>query len=633
MMLIFLIGTKKMKNRHCNFKIILVYLILIGLLVCSKAEADGGFISGKFEDIHAPEQKAAIVWDGKYEAMVLSTKVSANELDDFGWIIPIHSRIKPEVELANAEIFDILKDYFKTIPRNYDSMYLGINGSEQGVVILETKNIGIFKITIVKATDARKFANWLQTNGFQVNPTVQNALDNYIRKDFFFVLAKIDLTNEYKEDIDFIENQDLLKDIKSLDGKAIKALTFLRWPQSNESLAALISKDIIEGRSYEASILSTNLLNLKYNLVSRKDYDTFGATGLYSSDEAKEGLIKKIEESIYNNKNIQHFVQIENAYKDLEAGVANPLKITFRPPQPFFPLRISRINEGDVSVVVYIFANEPLKDKNGILTTKAWKSVSRKFKQEVSDYLDVRNRRYLTKLTFFNNSAEFVNDTYFEPITGKEKKKLFEDRQIIEATFRNALSWMSDANAVAKIFDEYPNAHEFMDDNYLLNIIYSYRYSLWIREEEDEYINETKKILKLFLQHGFSINAHEDERAMYRRAGNRKGRTAMHILADIDTYQWKPTSEISAFLIENGADINALDYDGKTPLDYIFDVAQKHSYDSLSQMAAFLVRNGGTLRKWKGENLGYIKGRFSQIVLPAAKEVGNKKIIALLENQ
>ena len=39
-----------------------------------------------------------------------------------------------------------------------------------------------------------------------------------------------------------------------------------------------------------------------------------------------------------------------------------------------------------------------------------------------------------------------------------------------------------------------------------------------------------------------------------------KGCTALYILADIGTYQWKPASEISAFLIENGADINVIDY-------------------------------------------------------------------------
>jgi len=239
-----------------------------------------------------------------------------------------------------------------------------------------------------------------------------------------------------------------------------------------------------------------------------------------------------------------------------------------------------------------------------------------------------------TAKIFFGNSAGFVKDTYFEPVTGEEKKKLFEDRQVVEAMFLNALYLKPNAKAVAKIFDEYPNAHEFMDDNYLLKAIPRFNYLPWQSEKEEEaLIHETKEILKLFLQHGFNIHTREDQRPKNRRTGYRRGCTALHILADMGTYQWKPASEISAFLIENGADINALDYDGRTPLDYVFDEAEKYSNDSLPQLAAFLVRNGGTLRKWERGDLGYIRGSFSKIVLPTSKEVSNKKIVDLLEKQ
>ena len=80
-------------------------LIITGLLFAARAFADGCFISGHFEDLHAPEQKVAIVWDGRQETMVLSTRVHVPELSDFGWIIPIESKSKPVVELANPAVF------------------------------------------------------------------------------------------------------------------------------------------------------------------------------------------------------------------------------------------------------------------------------------------------------------------------------------------------------------------------------------------------------------------------------------------------------------------------------------------------------------------------------------------------
>ncbi|HHE76369.1 MAG TPA: DUF2330 domain-containing protein [Candidatus Parcubacteria bacterium] len=56
--------------------------------------------------------------------------------------------------------------------------------------------------------------------------------------------------------------------------------------------------------------------------------------------------------------------------KDLLEGIATPLKITFQPKQPFYPLKLSSINGGSTIIDVYLFSENPARDESNILSIK-----------------------------------------------------------------------------------------------------------------------------------------------------------------------------------------------------------------------------------------------------------------------
>jgi len=592
------------------------WFVLMVLLLATRAYADGCFVSGRFEDLHAPEQKAAIVWDGRRETMVLSTKVRLPELSDFGWIIPIQSKSKPEIELADPAIFTYLKEYFPPIV-NPLLLTLGRDDTPRPVEVIETKNLDIYRITIVRATDSEALFRWLQEHGFKTGAALKSTLDSYRLSDFFFVLAKIDLTLMYKKDIDFIGEQQFLTDVRSLDGKVIKALAALRWPAQDKSLAELLAEDILACKPYPPASLASSPLHTQYSLMSQAQYERLMTKYASSSDHQKDDLVKELSERFYSNENVQHFVRVETVLKDLEAGVANPLKISFEPSGPFFPLRISSVSTGTVSIVIYLFAAEPLKDSGALLRSEAWKPITDDLRQKISRTLDTAGSTCLTKLTFFGDSSAFVRDLSLVPMTAQEKKQSLEERQIVVPLLYMALG-RDDVNTVERLLQEHRQAHEFLDGSIIPGIVgrIMHRGS---GNDDPEVVRRTKTLIGLFLAHDFDVNARDD-----------KGCTAMHAAAEAGCYYWDPATQVAQFLLEKGAEINAKDNSGETPLDHVFDEAQKATNDARAKMAVFLIRHGGILANVKRPDLGWIRGRFSEAVLPAAKEVGNKEVVDLL---
>jgi ankyrin repeat protein len=471
-----------------------------------RLHADGCFVSGKFADLHAPQQKVAITWDGQREAMVLSTRVRAADLDNFGWIIPIKTDSKPEVELADSEIFDHLKDYFATLPKAWYANTLSLGSPGGSVEVVETKDVGIYKVTIVKATDSDALVHWLSTNDFKTNDALADTLASYRVADFFFVLAKIDLRLELREEIEFISRQSFLADVASLDGKAIKALAALRWPRGGESLAALTAADILSGKAYANSHLASNPLHREYRLLTRAEYESLADKHRGLLGEETKELAETLSSRFFANESVQNFVKVEDMFRDLEAGVANPLKISFVPAKPFFPMKISRVNEGKVAVVAYVFADEPLKDESGILEAKVWKPVGDDIRAKVATDLDVTDRTCLTKLTFSGRSTAFVKDVYFAPMARSERGRLLEERQIVAPRLHAAID-SHDVNTIRDLLHEHPNMNAMFENASILSMsIVGGRFSF--RRADNE--GASARVLHLLLRHGFDVNAQDE---------------------------------------------------------------------------------------------------------------------------
>jgi hypothetical protein len=98
------------------------------------------------KDINVPDQEVVIWWDGVTETMVLSTKFQVEELTNLGWIIPIPSTEKTEVELGDEKIFSDMEDYFRSYGTARERTEF------DSIRVIETKELDFFHIVILKVS-------------------------------------------------------------------------------------------------------------------------------------------------------------------------------------------------------------------------------------------------------------------------------------------------------------------------------------------------------------------------------------------------------------------------------------------------------------------------------------------------
>ncbi len=240
------------------------FLVILVSTISQSLFADGCFVTDNYgADVYAPDQKVVISWDGKMETMILSTKVQSDELSNFGWIIPLRSTQKPEVELGDVQIFYEMSKYFNPPiypSMNTRSMTLSAGGGFDRVEIIETKKLDIYDITILRSTDSEQLYQWFKINSFKVNENSKEILGFYATKDFFFITAKIDLQNKYKDELELLARPETKEEISKIKGEIKRSGIIWKLSES-------LSKDILLDKSYNDSIISTNDLNEEYGLL------------------------------------------------------------------------------------------------------------------------------------------------------------------------------------------------------------------------------------------------------------------------------------------------------------------------------------------------------------------------------
>lgn len=125
--------------------------------------ADGFHIADSTIHLTEPEQKAVISWDGKTETMLLSSAVASDDIENVVWIVPILSSTVPVVKPGDIKIFESLTKLFeKPKPQGSRAMLAG------GAEVVYSVAIGIYDITILKATSAADLFKWLKKSGYKV---------------------------------------------------------------------------------------------------------------------------------------------------------------------------------------------------------------------------------------------------------------------------------------------------------------------------------------------------------------------------------------------------------------------------------------------------------------------------------
>jgi hypothetical protein len=325
-------------------------ILLITIFIPSLVLADGGiFIPPNYNKyVYLPSQKAAIFWDGTNERMILSTRIKTDDLTNMAWVIPIPSKLKPEVKEGDIQIFYDIANLFSP-PRKastggwFGAMNLGV----QEVEVIELKKVDIYDIAILRATNANVLVDWLNENGYSVPKNTIPILQDYCdRPDFFFIANKINLANKYQN---------------------------LSISQEDRTCATLIKEHI------------------SYSPMRSEDIEYFVEHRSKYIDECNNTLFEAVKVLV-----------------ELEQGIATPLKITFRPEKPFYPLKISSINEGETEVNVYFFSENPVKDNSNVLSISKMTEVS-----WLKERYNLTSEKYITFLKYEGNLNSLNKDSIF----------------------------------------------------------------------------------------------------------------------------------------------------------------------------------------------------------------------------
>src|SRR5205823_524819 len=69
----------------------------------------------------------------------------------------------------------------------------GLGRGPDRVKVLEVKTVGAYEVAVLSAEDASGLDHWLESNGYSVPQGKSALIDEYIRKGWYFVAARIQL--------------------------------------------------------------------------------------------------------------------------------------------------------------------------------------------------------------------------------------------------------------------------------------------------------------------------------------------------------------------------------------------------------------------------------------------------------
>jgi hypothetical protein len=187
----------RLQARNRARLICVILFIVFGRLTLPPVLGDGCFVFrwNKSIDINEPTQKAIIVYDAGREDLLLQVKYEG-PLEEFGWLIPVPSL--PTVEKGSMQPFYELSQLTQQqwwVHHKVDVLSAGTEGGQgEAVKVIEIKTVGAYQIAILSARDAGSLGRWLQAQDYSIPKAKAGIIDEYIRKGWYFVAAKISLS-------------------------------------------------------------------------------------------------------------------------------------------------------------------------------------------------------------------------------------------------------------------------------------------------------------------------------------------------------------------------------------------------------------------------------------------------------
>jgi hypothetical protein len=186
-------------------------LIIFGLLTPAAALACGGMVSPQGSNVQPQSLRAVVIFDpatqgqnGRERLVVqLDYRVNQGKVQNFGWVMAVPG--KPEVAAAPDELFSRLVN--ATVPKkNYLDKLFGVITSDGfkgtaagsrasapggGVQVVSQTRVGAFDVTVVSATEQAALSKWAADNAYTTPLLDTEAIKDYIKAGWFFVLSKL----------------------------------------------------------------------------------------------------------------------------------------------------------------------------------------------------------------------------------------------------------------------------------------------------------------------------------------------------------------------------------------------------------------------------------------------------------
>jgi uncharacterized protein DUF2330 len=418
----------------------IVMMAGVFILVLSSFPAissDGAHFSDVYYHLYEPYQKAVIYWNGTVETMILASAGQAENLTNMAWVIPIISTTQPKVTEGNISVFEDLVDYFGRAPYPiYNDLhwFTKLSYGTSNVTVLEVKEVAIYDIIILKATNASDLIFWLLENDFLVSEETSLVLDKYVSNDnCYFIVNKIDLTNKYSSVSNLIENGSITIDLN----RKYESESWLRneWYFEKflkiQTLQILLNKEMIDHNFWYLKYWNHNYLfdvgfsQTQYQyLVDHFSVDKKNPLHLISTDSL---IYDDINEIIQDNETMQKYSAIYEALSDhfnpiyeykemidkIKKGIATPLQFEFTPIDPYYPLVISSLNSGYGMIEVYVVAEHPIIDMNNVMKLDACKFITQELKEKLAHNFSTEKAEYVSRLTYQGFLNDLTDDAVF----------------------------------------------------------------------------------------------------------------------------------------------------------------------------------------------------------------------------
>ncbi|MDI9641716.1 DUF2330 domain-containing protein [Kamptonema cortianum] len=138
------------------------------------------------------EQRNVILWNSKTKTEHFIRDARFETVaPDFGFIAPTPT--KPILSEADPRIFDVLQEAMPFELRSTSASEDPPTDSVAmaAVEVVQVEDVGGYRATTLKATDATALVNWLKENKYQATDETEAWLKYYVEKDWFLTAFKV----------------------------------------------------------------------------------------------------------------------------------------------------------------------------------------------------------------------------------------------------------------------------------------------------------------------------------------------------------------------------------------------------------------------------------------------------------